>query len=391
MSNIALQVERTTAGTVAVGSNVIFDAVVLDSGNINYDTSTGVITFNEVGRYVFNWWVATQSSQSMVGAVFAISTDQGDNLIGNSPINHGEVVGISIVDVLTAPVEATLINQSTFTFFYATMTPLKASLTVVQDDLSATGPTGPVGDTGPTGFTGFTGSTGFTGPTGDTGDTGDTGATGFTGPTGPTGFTGFTGPMGPTGFTGPTGPTGFTGPTGPTGFTGFTGPTGFTGGVFAQEGFSAFLSAVSTSASTQLTNWTVSSPYFDSTSFDQTNGNYTVPVTGRYSIGATVNYSTNAAVTATLGAGVNPAFVVRRTSPTTNDLISGLFPLLNIDLALLDLRAILGNGTVTLAGDVQLTAGDVIGLFYEADGLTLTLNIGGAGAPGIVWSMFRLT
>ncbi|MGE7055229.1 hypothetical protein ACQKLN_06920 [Paenibacillus glucanolyticus] len=93
-----------------------------------------------------------------------------------------------------------------------------------------------------------------------------------------------------------------------------------------------------------------------------------------------------------LGAGINPAFTVRRTSPTTTDLISGLFPLLNVNVALvLTLRAVLGNGAVTLAGDVQLNAGDVVGLFYDANGLTISLNLGGATSSGIVWSIFRLS
>jgi hypothetical protein len=109
-------------------------------------------------------------------------------------------------------------------------------------------------------------------------------------------------------------------------------------------------------------------------------------------IEATINYSTTAAVTVSLGVGVNPEFVVRRTSPTVTDLISGLFPLLNVNVALvLTLRTILGNGTVTLAGNVELTAGDVIGLFYEANGLAIPLDLGGAGTPGIVWSINRLT
>ena len=150
--------------------------------------------------------------------------------------------------------------------------------------------------------------------------------------------------------------------------------------------------SVATATSTQLAGWTVTPPYFDSATFDEVTGNYTVPDTGVYLIQATINYSTTAAITVTLGAGVNPAFVVRRTSPTTTDLISGLFPILNIDVALvITLRAILGSGTVTLAGEVELAAGDVIGLFYEADGLTLPLDLGGADDPGIVWSINRLT
>ncbi len=54
------------------------------------------------------------------------------------------------------------------------------------------------------------------------------------------------------------------------------------------------------------------------------------------------------------------------------------------------MRGILGNGTVTLGGDVYLNANDTIGLFYVADGLTININIGG-GAPGTVWSVHKLS
>jgi len=50
---------------------------------------------------------------------------------------------------------------------------------------------------------------------------------------------------------------------------------------------------------------------------------------------------------------------------------------------------VLGNGTVTLAGEVELTEGDVIGLFYIDDGLSITIDLGGGGAP-IVWSIHRI-
>ncbi|MDQ7092745.1 hypothetical protein REC12_04005 [Desulfosporosinus sp. PR] len=224
---------------------------------------------------------------------------------------------------------------------------------------------------------------GATGATGSTGDTGTTGATGSIGDTGATGMTGATGDAGSTGSAGATGATGATGN---------TGTTGATGPAFSGESFSAFLSTVNTSTSTQLTGWTVTSPYYDSTSFDEVGGNYTVPATGTYAIEATINYSTTAAITVSLGSGVTPYFVVRRTSPTVTALISGVFPILNANVALvLTLRSILGNGTVTLSGSVALTSGDVIGLFYEANGLTLSLNLGGGGTQGIVWSVFRLS
>ncbi len=263
----------------------------------------------------------------------------------------------------------------------------------------ATGVTGSQGAIGPTGATGATGSqgvigpTGATGPQGVTGPTGPTGATGpqgVIGPTGPTGATGPQGVIGPTGPTGATGSQGITGPTGATGPQGPTGPTGATGPTVTSEGFSAFLSTASVSASSQLTGWSVAAPYFNSGNFNPTTGNYTVPATGRYIIEATINYATTAVITIALGAGINPAFVVQRSSPTVTSLITGLFPILNVNIALiLSLRTILGSGTVTLAGEVQLNAGDIIGLYYVANGLTVGLNLGGSGS-GIVWSVNQI-
>jgi len=115
-----------------------------------------------------------------------------------------------------------------------------------------------------------------------------------------------------------------------------------------------------------------------------------VPVTGRYAIKATISYTTVAALGIQLGAGVNPSFVVRRTSDGT-DLITGLFPILNTALLVLTIRVILGNATVTLAGDVTLNAGDTIAILYVSSGLTININLGGPNSSATVWSMHRLT
>ncbi|MED1945087.1 MULTISPECIES: hypothetical protein [Brevibacillus] len=224
---------------------------------------------------------------------------------------------------------------------------------------------------------------GITGATGATG-VGTTGATGATGATG-------VGITGATGTTGATGPTGITGATGATGETGATGATGATGPAFTTENFSAFLSAVTLSASSQLVTWSTASPYYESPSFNPLTGTYTVPATGTYAIKATINYETSEAIADNLGPEITPAFEVQRITPTATSLIIGDFPVLNVNIELLlTLRAILGAGTITLAGDVQLNSGDTIGLFYVANGLTTTLELGGGG-KGIVWSIHRLT
>lgn len=187
---------------------------------------------------------------------------------------------------------------------------------------------------------------------------------------------GETGPQGPTGATGPQGAPGPTGPTGPS---------------VTTEGFSATIPVLNVSTGRQLTGWSTAAPYFNSGNFNASTGNYTAPETGVYSIQATINYTTVAAISVALGSGINPSFAVRRTSPTVTSLITGLFPVLNVSIALLlTLRTILGNGTVTLAGEVTLDAEDVVGLYYIDNGLSVNLNLGGAGS-GIVWSINRIS
>lgn len=150
------------------------------------------------------------------------------------------------------------------------------------------------------------------------------------------------------------------------------------------EGFSAYKASLSVSTDTMVTSWNVSSPYFSGGNFNATNGLYTAPETGAYQTQATISY-TAGTITTQLGAN-NPAFIIQRTSPTTTDLVTGQFPILDVDVALLiTLRTLLSGSTVTLAGTVQLTQGDTLSLFYNADGLTLALSL-----QNVVWTTYPL-
>ena len=232
------------------------------------------------------------------------------------------------------------------------------------------------------------GGIGPTGPPGPPGPTGPEGPQGPPGPTGPEGPQGPPGPTGPEGPQGPPGPTGPEGPQGPPGPTGPEGPQGPPGPPFAEVGFSATTTAAGVSSSQIIDDWTTSPPYYGHPNFNEVTGIFTVPETGRYHISATVSYQTTAALSIGLADDVNPAFVVRNLT-TNEDLVSGLFPILNTSLLVLTTRVILGNGTVTLTADVELTADDEIALLYESSGLTLSLNLGGANSP-IVWSVHRI-
>jgi hypothetical protein len=133
VSNIALQIERVASGSAAVSGNVIFDTTVYSNGNISYNSATGVITFQEAGRYLINWWAAIQSSSSPNGVIFTLSSSQGDALVGNSPQRTGEVVGVGIINVSTTPVTVSLVNTSLGSHVYSSL-PVKAALAVVQTD-----------------------------------------------------------------------------------------------------------------------------------------------------------------------------------------------------------------------------------------------------------------
>jgi hypothetical protein len=155
----------------------------------------------------------------------------------------------------------------------------------------------------------------------------------------------------------------------------------------AAAGFTAALSSLTVNANSAITGY--STLYSDGTGLNAAAGTYTVPTTGRYRISATVNYSTTAAISIALGGSVDPRIAFRVNGVET---LTGLFPILNVNVVLvLTLRAILGSGTVVIAGDVPLTAGDVLDLQYVADGLTINLNLGGSGTTnGIVWSVRKL-
>ncbi|GGH25175.1 hypothetical protein GCM10007423_09190 [Dyadobacter endophyticus] len=153
-------------------------------------------------------------------------------------------------------------------------------------------------------------------------------------------------------------------------------------------GFTATKNALAINASGSINDF--NQEYAAGPGLNVVTGAYTVPETGIYHVSAIVNYSTTAAVSVSLGAGVDPKINLRANGVTNK--LTGNFPLLNVNVALvLSLRAILGSGTVVLSGDVPLTAGDVLDLYYEADGLSITLNLGSGGTDnGIVWSMRKL-
>lgn len=134
MGYIALQVQRTAAESTAAAQPVVFDNVIYSAGNIGYDTLSGTITFNEAGRYIIIWWVATLSATSTVGVIFSLTSSQLDDIQSDSTIKTGEVSGMGIIGVATAPVTLSLVNRCAGPVNYSSSVPVKASLMVFSDE-----------------------------------------------------------------------------------------------------------------------------------------------------------------------------------------------------------------------------------------------------------------
>ncbi|MGV2882369.1 stalk domain-containing protein [Paenibacillus taichungensis] len=254
---------------------------------------------------------------------------------------------------------------------------------VVEESQNSTddGAKGDKGDTGATGPVGAQGASGPAGPQGHVGPQGNPGPAGAQGPVGPQGDPGPVGAQGPVGPQGDPGPAGAQGPAGLAGPQGDPGPAGTS---FTSEGFSVTGTTYSINSSTLFSNWSESSPYYGSPTFNPATGIFTAPDTGRYAIHATVNYKIDAPISVSIGRDIDPVFTVKKNGNI--DLIKGYMPFLDVNIALiLTMRTVLGSATVTLTGDVELQAGDQVELYYEADGLPIGFS------TDIVWSIHRLS
>ncbi len=139
-------------------ANVMFENTVYSSGEgITYDPMTGIFTISEAGQYYFDWWIATQASSLPGGAAFTLASSQGDSIEGTSPLKNGQVGGIGVIEIVTAPVTLALVNLNTAPFFYSSSAPVTAAMRIMQAG-DVQGPTGPMGPTGPAGGTGPTGA-----------------------------------------------------------------------------------------------------------------------------------------------------------------------------------------------------------------------------------------
>lgn len=126
---INLELNLLSQGSVAPNSNVIFDTILKENGNISYDINNGVITFNEIGIYKIEWIISTQAVATNLGNILSFKTSNNDR-IGNSPTNANQVFGTALLDISTLLTTASLVNESNTNIYYSSTSPLKATLII---------------------------------------------------------------------------------------------------------------------------------------------------------------------------------------------------------------------------------------------------------------------
>jgi len=128
MSNAVLELILSTVGSVDPDNNVIFEPPSQTSDKIEYDNVTGMITFNEPGSFLVNWWVATETTPH--GSIkFALRTSQDEDKLACTPIKTGQISGNGSIDVI-AGTTLSLINASDHHIVFSRSTQVKAHLLV---------------------------------------------------------------------------------------------------------------------------------------------------------------------------------------------------------------------------------------------------------------------
>ena len=131
--NILLQIEKATHESIAPGTPITFDTTVYSHGNISYEPGTDTVVLNQAGRYLVEWWAATQAGPSQQGAVFGISGNNispSASIISTSPIKTGEIVGFAIIETTQTPASLILQNESGGEIWLSAAVPSKAVLRI---------------------------------------------------------------------------------------------------------------------------------------------------------------------------------------------------------------------------------------------------------------------
>ena len=131
-----VQLQENSAGTIATGTNVLFDTTInAPSGNITYNAGIGNFFINQTGNYFISWWVNTDGAEAETSVVFGIRVISGgaQTILSSSPspLTTLQLNGNALLTVTTVPTVFNLFNSTGATVNYAT-SDIQANLTIIE-------------------------------------------------------------------------------------------------------------------------------------------------------------------------------------------------------------------------------------------------------------------
>lgn len=127
------QVQLTTSDPVTIpdNGNVIFDTIITSIlPAISYDATNGVITISDNGVYYINWWIGADGSTVAPQILFAIVVSDGQTIPSATPIMSDNMSGNALLNITTAPVTLSLVNQTGNDVFLGGI--IKGDLTIIH-------------------------------------------------------------------------------------------------------------------------------------------------------------------------------------------------------------------------------------------------------------------
>lgn len=134
LSGLQVQLQGSSAGTVAAGTNVLFDTVInAPSANIAYNAGVGMFFINQPGNYYVSWWVNTDGAGEETTVSFGIRVISGPTILSSSPLPVVtlQLSGSALLTVTTTPTVFSLFNNSGATVGYG-ITAIQANLTIIE-------------------------------------------------------------------------------------------------------------------------------------------------------------------------------------------------------------------------------------------------------------------
>ncbi len=134
LTGLQVQLQGSSGGTIANGTNVLFDTVInAPSSNVTYNAGVGMFFINQPGNYYISWWVNTDGAEIEDTVEFGIRVVDGPIILSSSPspIVSLQLNGSALLTATNIPTVFSLFNNSGATVSYGTSA-IQANLTIIE-------------------------------------------------------------------------------------------------------------------------------------------------------------------------------------------------------------------------------------------------------------------